>query len=421
MADGMAVESASATTFIVKEEEKSEITCIRCAELELELVRTEIELRSALKIVEMLREELLKDVASTEDSKPSAEQNFEIVLNKSTWKRTTTEKRENKKVRKVQQNQFVPITGNKYATLSNLNSSADKEDQPIPTVVNGIISRNRNNNNRKIDKKHRLKAKKHRVLLLGDSQMRGCADVLKKKLNSEFEIEGIVKPGAKAKDVLGTNIDKGMSTSDVIVICAATNDISKNEAKEGLRSIINFVKHNRRTNIIVMEILHRHDLVEWSCVNKEIEQFNRQLTKRLRLEDQVSISRLKLGRQHFTRHGMHINYKGKEVICQQIAELIQQKMDTENKALQLNMIPLNYEPSIDQEATNPIEVTDQESKEDTVHGEDTEAQGNKAEEASLDPSLKGAALPKRDQQQQQQIRSSNRKRRPPVKISNDFL
>jgi hypothetical protein len=84
----------------------------------LEFVKTKIELKSALKIVEMLREELLKDVASMEDSKPSVDQNFEIVLNKSTWKKTTLEKRENKKVRKVQQNQLIPITENKYATLT---------------------------------------------------------------------------------------------------------------------------------------------------------------------------------------------------------------------------------------------------------------------------------------------------------------
>jgi hypothetical protein len=56
MADGMEVESANAATFIANKEEKSEITCIRCAELELELVRTRIELKSAMKIVEMLRE-----------------------------------------------------------------------------------------------------------------------------------------------------------------------------------------------------------------------------------------------------------------------------------------------------------------------------------------------------------------------------
>jgi hypothetical protein len=90
-----------------------------------------------------------------------------------------------------------------------------------------------------------------------------------------------------------------------------------------------------------------------------------------------------------------------------------------NKALQRNKIPLNYEASTNQEATNPVETTHQECKEDTVHGEDTKAQGNISEKASLDPSLKGAALPERDQQQQ--TRTSNRKRRPPLKISNDFL
>jgi hypothetical protein len=110
MADGMPVDSASAATFIANKEENSEVMCIRCAELELELVKTRIELKSTLKIVEMLREELLMDVASTEDYKPGVDQNFETVSNKSTWKKSTTEKGENKKVRKMQQNQFIPIT-----------------------------------------------------------------------------------------------------------------------------------------------------------------------------------------------------------------------------------------------------------------------------------------------------------------------
>jgi hypothetical protein len=103
-----------------------------------------------------------------------------------------------------------------------------------------------------------------------------------------------------------------MSKNDIVVVCAGTNDISKNDAKEGLKVIINFVKRTRHTNIIVMEALHRHDLVDWSCVNKEIELFNRLLAKRMKVYTQVSISRLNLGRQHFTRHGLHMNYEGKE-------------------------------------------------------------------------------------------------------------
>jgi lysophospholipase L1-like esterase len=41
------------------------------------------------------------------------------------------------------------------------------------------------------------------------------------------------------------NIDKDMSKDDVIVVCAGSNDISKNNAKEGLRNIINFVRRDQ--------------------------------------------------------------------------------------------------------------------------------------------------------------------------------
>jgi hypothetical protein len=46
------------------------------------------------------------------------------------------------------------------------------------------------------------KTKKHRVLLIGDSHTRGWADLTKKKLNKEFGVIGIVKPGAKSSDIL---------------------------------------------------------------------------------------------------------------------------------------------------------------------------------------------------------------------------
>jgi hypothetical protein len=115
---------------------------------------------------------------------------------------------------------------------TNLKSAADNKGQTIPIVLNGVISQTRNNNNKKTDQKQRQKSKKHRVLLLGDSQMRGCKDILKQNLNSDFEISRIVKPGVKTKDILGTKIDEDMSTNDFIVVCAGTNDISKNDAKD---------------------------------------------------------------------------------------------------------------------------------------------------------------------------------------------
>jgi hypothetical protein len=61
-----------------------------------------------------------------------------------------------------------------------------------------------------------------------------------------------------------------------------------------------------------MEALHRHYLLDLSCVNKEIELFSRLLAKRLKLYKQETIGGLHLDRQYFTRHGPHMNYEGKE-------------------------------------------------------------------------------------------------------------
>jgi hypothetical protein len=58
----------------------------------------------------------------------------------------------------------------------------------------------------------------------------------------EFYATGIMKPGAKSNDILNTNIDKGMTEDDIIVVYAGSNDISKNSSKEGISNTINFVK-----------------------------------------------------------------------------------------------------------------------------------------------------------------------------------
>jgi hypothetical protein len=40
-------------------------------------------------------------------------------------------------------------------------------------------------------------------------------------------------------------------------VCAGTNDISKNDAKEGLENLTSFVKQTTHTNIIVTETIQQ--------------------------------------------------------------------------------------------------------------------------------------------------------------------
>jgi hypothetical protein len=68
-----------------------------------------------------------------------------------------------------------------------------------------------------------------------------------------------------------------LTKKDVIVVWGGTYDIAKNVTKKGLEYMVKFVKQNSRTNIMIMKAPHRHDLNVSSCVNDEVNWFNRKL------------------------------------------------------------------------------------------------------------------------------------------------
>jgi hypothetical protein len=112
------------------------------------------------------------------------------------------------------------------------------------------------------------------------------------------------------------------------------------------------------------------------------------------------ISSVNLNRQHFTKHGLHLNNRGKEKVCQQIVELVQGKLGSVVNVTSVNAIPLGY-------------------GKDSVLEEAVGNQGYKLEKIVLDPSLNHMVLSESDQHQE--VRMSTRVRRPPVKFSKDFL
>jgi hypothetical protein len=75
----------------------------------------------------------------------------------------------------------------------------------------------------------------------------------------------------------------------VLVFSGGANDISKDNSKMGLRHILNFVSNNTHTNIILLGVPHRHDLADWSCINNEINTFNRKLLKIMKCQEHVTV------------------------------------------------------------------------------------------------------------------------------------
>jgi hypothetical protein len=53
---------------------------------------------------------------------------------------------------------------------------------------------------------------------------------------------------------------------------------------KGLSSVLQFVKKNEHTNVIIMNVHHRFD----SCVNKEVDTVNRKLNQIIKLNDRTS-------------------------------------------------------------------------------------------------------------------------------------
>jgi hypothetical protein len=65
----------------------------------------------------------------------------------------------------------------------------------------------------------------------------------------------------------------------------------------------------------------RHDLLPSSGINNELISFNRQLKKRMVIYNNVKISDTDLEREHFTKHGLHLNSSGKEYIALRLATM----------------------------------------------------------------------------------------------------
>jgi hypothetical protein len=86
----------------------------------------------------------------------------------------------------------------------------------------------------------------------------------------------------------------------------------------GVRAMNDFVKSLDHTNVIVLNVPHRHDLIPNSCVNDEVKVFNRKIGKLCKVYKNLSVLPVDSDRALYTRHGLHLNAKEKEHIAQKL-------------------------------------------------------------------------------------------------------
>ena len=94
-----------------------------------------------------------------------------------------------------------------------------------------------------------------------------------------------------------------------------SNDISRNNTKEAIDQVCNFIQEETTVNLVIMKVPLRHDLMPSSCVNNEVVKFNRQIEKRVKSYPNTKVFHLDLDISYYTTHGQHLNSSGKELIA----------------------------------------------------------------------------------------------------------
>jgi hypothetical protein len=142
------------------------------------------------------------------------------------------------------------------------------------------------------------------------------------KINIDLSVSGEVRPGAKVKDVLKNCVRDCtvLGPQDHVVIMGGANDISRNETMNctSINTLKTTLSALTSTNVVVLNIPARYDLVKESIVNREIRKANmdvNKVCKRFRNVEVLEINNI--SRACYTRHGQHLNKIGKAHISQQ--------------------------------------------------------------------------------------------------------
>jgi hypothetical protein len=150
-----------------------------------------------------------------------------------------------------------------------------KETHSIPNIINGRLSvestscptqrstlQQGKKNPNIMWKTVKSACKRHKILVIGDSHVRGLSEKISNCLEESFSVFGITKPNADIETITSPlHLKTGnLTKEDLIIFLCGTNDIIRNEAKKGLRSLRDFTQRTINTNLILLGAPHRYDL-----------------------------------------------------------------------------------------------------------------------------------------------------------------
>jgi hypothetical protein len=95
---------------------------------------------------------------------------------------------------------------------------------------------------------------RQKILVISDSHVRGLSDKVRNRLDDTFSVFGVTKPNADIEAITTpVHLKTGnLIKEDPIIFLVGTKDISRNEAKNGLRSLKDFTQRTINTNQILL-------------------------------------------------------------------------------------------------------------------------------------------------------------------------
>lgn len=236
-----------------------------------------------------------------------------------------------KKNLKCQRNSLSTVHSASW--LSPLKSKAQTKKSNCVKLYNEnkIVTKNRFDVLSAKDESHKecvddqeLKTSKQKILICGDSHGKDLAWYID-SLESSVESIGFIKPGGRTKQVLDMeNINaEHLTEKDFLVIVSGTNDVAKNESHEVVSSITETLTQVKNKNVILVDLPNRFDLVDWSCVNTETRKTNYKLQELCAMYKNITIVEASSAeRDMHTKHGLHLNIKGKKWLAQKIIDTV---------------------------------------------------------------------------------------------------
>jgi hypothetical protein len=166
------------------------------------------------------------------------------------------------------------------------------------------------------------KLRQHKITMIGDSFLRGIRENVDLSLSNKFGIYNMVKPGCEPNTLLesANSVSGSLTQRDIILICGGLNDFNADKGESIIDHIMEFIKRNNHTNIVLTNVPIHYDLSYYLPENKGIRSFNKKLIEITKEHKQVALIEIDIDRKYHTQHGLHFNKLGKLLFSNKTAQ-----------------------------------------------------------------------------------------------------